>query len=406
MLSAEEDCPDAESVSTSVSLSTLLSPLSNVSLIRFADDLEQPSQQTLFQLFTSTTLRQTFYPIEHCVDLPRSPNSDALSFSWLLQDKIFLHTILFSSTAIQDRLLDRPSSRLTHFHLRRTISLLNQSLSQSNSHENEALFHVILILAMISGLWGDYDSTAIHLSGLQQIVRLRGGLDYLGRYPKLHFKLDRLALTWALGSGEVPNFFVGPVSWSPYFGAPLVADGDPLDAKLLGSIVDLRLQGTFSDLKRLVHLVNDHLANGLRLDGLLFQDSLGSIQTRLVKLQNGLEASDECIRLGMLAFLSTTMQIPGGKFPYAYLTDKFRNSCKTFIMRTPARERLMFWLLVVGSISVFEPDEPWLVSILAGLAAPQLSWEEARSRLQDVMWIDGLHEKMGLSAFSELMHRT
>ncbi|KAI8181834.1 hypothetical protein K4K51_001578 [Colletotrichum sp. SAR 10_75] len=108
-------------------------PPTDISLVRFADDLERPSQEVLFR------------------------------------------------------------RKLTQFHLRRTISLLNKSLSQKNSHENEVIFHVILTLAMIASLWGDFDSAAVHLSGLQQIVRLRGGLEYLHRFPKLHFKLDRHA---------------------------------------------------------------------------------------------------------------------------------------------------------------------------------------------------------------------
>ncbi|KAI8266453.1 hypothetical protein K4K58_009709 [Colletotrichum sp. SAR11_239] len=240
-------------------------PPTDISLVRFADDLERPSQEVLFR------------------------------------------------------------RKLTQFHLRRTISLLNKSLSQKNSHENEAIFHVILTLAMIASLWGDFDSAAVHLSGLQQIVRLRGGLEYLHRFPKLHFKLDRLALTWALGSGGIPSFFTGPVSWSPYFERSLETRTNTIEVGLIEVFADTRLAVVFQDLRHLVCLVNNHLANNSRLDGLLFQDCLGSVQARLVHLQGDLEdASDECLRLGMLAFLSTTLQIPGGKFPYAYLAAKFR----------------------------------------------------------------------------------
>ncbi|CAI0645160.1 unnamed protein product [Colletotrichum noveboracense] len=377
-------------------------PPTDICLVRFADDLERPSQEVLFRLFSSATLKETFYPVEHIVNLPRSPNSEALSFSWILQDQIFLHSILFCSSAIQDRTKYAPSGKLTQFHLRRTISLLNKSLSQKNSYENEAIFHVILTLAMIASLWGDFDSAAVHLSGLQQIVRLRGGLEYLHRFPKLHFKLDRLALTWALGSGGIPSFFTGPVSWSPYFERSPETRTNTIEVGLIEVFADIRLAIVFRDLRHLVCLVNNHLANNSRVDGLLFQDCLGSVQARLVHLQGDLEdASDECLRLGMLAFLSTTLQIPGGKFPYAYLAAKFRMACKNFIIRTPVHEKLLFWMLIVGSISVFEPDELSLRSVWFTLAYPKLSWHEARSTLQTIMWIDSMHGTMGQSAFSK-----
>ncbi|EQB53628.1 hypothetical protein CGLO_06632 [Colletotrichum gloeosporioides Cg-14] len=394
-----EDSSEDDLIAVEVPTPSL--PPTDISLVRFADDLERPSQEVLFRLFASATLKETFYPVEHVVNLPRSPNSEALSFSWILQDQIFLHSILFCSSAIQDRTKYAPSGKLTQFHLRRTISLLNHSLSQKNSHENEAIFHVILTLAMIASLWEDFDSAAVHLSGLQQIVRLRGGLEYLHRFPKLHFKLDRLALTWALGSGGIPSFFTGPVSWSPYF-ETLETRTNSGGVGLIEVFADARLAVVFRDLRHLVCLVNNRLANNSRLDGLIFQDCLESVQARLVHLQGGLEdASDECLRLGMLAFLSTTLQIPGGKFPYAYLAARFRMACQNFIIRTPVHEQLLFWMLIVGSISVFEPDEPCLRSIWFTLAYPKLSWHEARFTLQTIMWIDSMHGTMGQSAFSK-----
>ncbi|KAH0425525.1 hypothetical protein CcaCcLH18_10908 [Colletotrichum camelliae] len=399
-LPTTEDSPEDDLIAVEIPAPSL--PPTDMSLVHFADDLERPSQEVLFRLLASATLKETFYPVEHIVNLPRSPNSEALSFSWILQDQIFLHSILFCSSAIQDRTKYAPSGKLTQFHLRRTISLLNKSLSQKNSHENEAIFHVILTLAMIASLWGDHDSAGVHLSGLQQIVRLRGGLEYLHRFPKLHFKLDRLALTWALGSGGIPSFFTGPVSWSPYFERSFEARTDTIEAGLIEVFADERLAVVFRDLKHLVCLVNNHLANNSRLDGVLFQDCLGSVQARLVHLQGDLEdASDECLRLGMLAFLSTTLQIPGGKFPYAYLAATFRMACQNFITLTPVHEQLLFWMLIVGSTSVFEPDEPCLRPLWLKLAHPRLSWHEARSNLQTIMWIDSMHGTMGQSAFSK-----
>ncbi|KXH66318.1 hypothetical protein CSAL01_06821 [Colletotrichum salicis] len=378
-------------------------PPSDMSLIHFAEELERPSQEILFRLVNFNALEGTFYPIEHCVDLPRSANSEALSFSWILQDKIFLHSALFYSSAIHEHVQRCKPGKLTQFHLRRTIKLLNEALSQPDSHRNEAIFHVVLTLALMAGLWGDFGTTAVHLSGLRQIVRLRGGLRYLRRHPKLHFKLDRLALSWSLGTGGTPCFFNGPVSWESCFDAQ---SRDPnLGAEILSCDVvrDWRLAAVWQDLKHLVNLINHHLACNSLLDGSLFQGSLGSIQTRLVHLQDGIDnRSDECLRLGMLAFLSTTLQIPGGRFPYKYLAESLRNICQTTAGGTLENKNILFWLLMVCAISVFGAEEAWLRPLWLQFMVEHLSWDRARSRLQTVMWIDKLQGTLGQTAWAKL----
>lgn len=186
---------------------------------------------------------------------------------------------------------------------------------------------------------------------------------------------------------------------------PLDASSQFTNSTLFSIIVDLRLAIVVQDLKHLVDLINGHLDRGSLLSGLLFQDSLGSIQARLVQLQHHLkDTSDECLRLGMLAFISTTLRIPGAKFPYKYLAEKLRSACQTFALETPTDEHLLFWLLMVGSISVFEADEPWSLPLWLRLGASRLSWEDAQSRLQTTMWIDKLQGTLAQAALTKLSH--
>ncbi|KAI3544483.1 hypothetical protein CTAM01_03162 [Colletotrichum tamarilloi] len=104
----------------------------------------------------------------------------------------------------------------------------------------------------------------------------------------------------------------------------------------------------------------------------------------------------------MLAFLSTTLQIPGGQFPYNYLTESLRNLCDTTANKTIGDENILFWLLMVCAISVFEAEEAWLRPLWLKSGVERLSWVSARSRLQGVMWIDRLQGELGSKIWAKL----
>jgi len=67
---------------------------------------------------------------------------------------------------------------------------------------------------------------------------------------------------------------------------------------------------------------------------------------------------------------------------------------------------VLFWLLMVGTISVFDVHEPWLRNKLDGILERRLSWGEARGRLLSVMWIIAIHDDLGKEEYSELMRST
>ncbi|KAK1641028.1 hypothetical protein BDP81DRAFT_126328 [Colletotrichum phormii] len=104
----------------------------------------------------------------------------------------------------------------------------------------------------------------------------------------------------------------------------------------------------------------------------------------------------------MLAFLSTTLQIPGGRFPYKYLAESLRSICQTTASGTLGNEDILFWLLMVCAISFFEAEEAWLRPLWLKLGVKHLSWDSARSRLQTVMWINKLQGTLGQTVWAKL----
>jgi hypothetical protein len=114
-------------------------------------------------------------------------------------------------------------------------------------------------------------------------------------------------------------------------------------------LVDGRLAIIFRDLQYFAGLINATTSSNRRLRDTEFQSFTYSIQCQLQQLQSMLDdILGECLRLAMLAFLTTTFQIPGMEVQYPYLTNRFRECCSTVEAATPQLQDLTFWLLTVG----------------------------------------------------------
>jgi hypothetical protein len=131
-----------------------------------------------------------FSPLSYCVDFPSIETS---CFEWLFRDSSFLNALLLTGSAMNDfGLCGRPQpGTKTYKYLHRTILLLNEKLGEQDAHTNDSTLYVVVTLALLGGVFGDWQAAIAHLAGLRRIVELRGGLKYLEQRPKLHFKLDR-----------------------------------------------------------------------------------------------------------------------------------------------------------------------------------------------------------------------
>jgi hypothetical protein len=169
-------------------------------------------------------------------------------------------------------------------------------------------------------------------------------------------------------------------------------------------LVDGRLVVIFRDLRYFAGLMNAATGSNRRLRDTEFQNFICSIQYRLLQLQSTLDGTlGECLRLAMLAFLTTTFQIPGTKVQYPYLASRFRECYCVVEAATSQLQNLVLWLLTVAAISVYGVDEPWLRERWQ-VDVPSLVWPEARRRLQEIMWIDAIHDEPGRYAFGVMGH--
>ncbi|KAK0721121.1 hypothetical protein B0H67DRAFT_484487 [Lasiosphaeris hirsuta] len=341
-------------------------------------------------------------PAERCVDFGPSGQ---LWFPYLAKYAGFTHPILFCISVADCLLGNKPLGKKAQYHLGETLVFINQRLSDNTTALHDSTIFVVLALIDFSAYLRDYKTAMVHLKGLGEMVRLRGGIDNFRYLPRLYTKLGRLDLIQALYSGNKPVFLVDTTScprisedvdfWSAHGGTSL-----PQSAGNLGLKNEVLL-AAFTDLRQLSEVLNTKTASCRRLDVAVFQARVCSIQYRLLWLQGTLDdCLAECLRLAMLAFLATTFHVPLAVAQYPYLANHYRESCAAMGARN--LENLPLWFLMVGALSVFGVEDAWLQERWRAEVPPQLAWDEARLQLRDIMWIDTIHNQPGERVFQIL----
>jgi hypothetical protein len=138
-----------------------------------------------------------------------------------------------------------------------------------------------------------------------------------------------------------------------------------------------------------------------------FHAGFMSIQYRLFELHNKLEdITSEWIRVAMLASLTTTFQVLGSRIKYEYLTKRLRELCCAVEVSTDQLRRVMFWVLMVGRVALFDGGEAWLREKWRLEVLPltrELQWKDAKGLLKEFIWIDACNEKAGIAVFDKMM---
>jgi hypothetical protein len=131
--------------------------------------------------------RHVIHPIELFVDYDISATS---WLRWIFADPAYQQCFLFMYFATADITQQRPPTPATLYHMQRTIRLLNESLSSPHRMVavRDSTVAVVIILTIFSCMMGHGSGARAHIAGLQQIIRVRGGLHTFGSDVKLFMK--------------------------------------------------------------------------------------------------------------------------------------------------------------------------------------------------------------------------
>jgi hypothetical protein len=379
--------------------------INDVVPIRFAGcGINTEAQALLFKAFVRNFVDRNVTPLDRCVDLDCLESE---SFSWLFDDAAYLHSVLCASYAINDFRSPHWNgipSRKTLFHLQQTLALLRIKLQNEHVHQDETVLRVIINLALLAAVFGDWVAAAAHFQGLLKIVCLRGNMAFLKSRPTLHFKLDRMDLAWCLSAGRKP-YFVQPIkSWDCTIAIPYA----PLPSNLYRPPAhwDYRVVNVFKDFQKLALKINRNRLRFVFHNPSIFQNDLASVQSRLISLADSVtKPIERLVRLVMLAMLTTTYRIPGRRISYGWLVEQLKEVFITASSEIRSDKSLLLWTLVMASSTVAKARDEWIRDAWMTVGA-EMEWVDVKAHLLKVMWIEIVHDEPGEAAYEELRFLT
>ncbi|OKL62671.1 hypothetical protein UA08_01177 [Talaromyces atroroseus] len=363
----------------------------------------------VYQFFA--VLNQSLYPIEVCVAFDPAPS---VYFEYLQRDALFLHSALWTAQSYFDCIQGFQVSERALFHECKAINQVQKRLNYPQTAVNDATIAVVVNFVLTTALVGHFSTAKKHMAGLYQLLKLRGGLRQLKGNSQLQIKICRADLSVALLNGDRPLLLSDSNNWKPFLAD--VADTEFLKRHFQSFTLDRRLANTGTDLRRFCDSANMAFITSSKIDGPLFQETLISVQYRLITLkfnENGDEKEgslNEAFRLALLAFSTTVfLQLRGIKIRFSLLSAQLKDALLSQVVWADLRkmETVSLWVLFVAAIvAVTDEDDVWLVSLMnERLRGTEsfISWHKVRSILKDFMWIGEIHDEDGKAVYSRMV---
>lgn len=364
-------------------------------------------------------VRFELYPAEICL---WDEVAESSPITFLMSSPLFVNAVLFMIDALSDNRSGRPCGLRAQQHLVETLRVLQDTVaSRSDLNISDHTIMTVNILALTAERLDDQESMTNHVEGLKQMVRLRGGFQKWKPYiydlqskvcrcvnlspsrvvQDLILMLIRADLGLAIRFGHRPSFFSDELSWTVYLdSSEHDLDTDSTSRNKISVFVqslDWRLGNVFKDLREFSHLCNLAHQTGYKLRRHTFGEIIVSVLYRLLHLSFPDSLVDELMRLGMIIF-SSVILLQRQKSHRAIL-DAFANSLNKIqhqLIDIP--NSILFWLLTIWKSYVSEQIpksqlEDWFEELVKRLTI--CDWEQARTLLKSIMWIDVLHDSKG-----------
>ncbi|OQV02387.1 hypothetical protein CLAIMM_07592 [Cladophialophora immunda] len=357
---------------------------SDLSFTQFAAVVEQPFLHDLLKF--SFLAKRVMYPLERYIVFHRKTKVDTSWFELLTSDAAYVHAAVFASQAyiLHTSAQATPiAARRAMAHYSSALHLLRERLSVSaeDNKVSDATVLVVLYFALHAHFMIDYKTAMQHMEGLRKIVDLRGGLIAFNYNTKLVIELLKCDLGIALHNNTSPTFFNDP-SMEPLmpYDLEMLAAEEPstrpveLGWKSAQLDLDADLVQAWTFLKAFCSTVNSAAETNRQLPKETLLKAMAAVMYRLIQMSSFDPTSlDEAVRLGLLVFSSHIFLNWQDVRPrHTSLPHLYRTCLLTLKLPSMLTPQLLLWLLMVGSFSIFTPEDdawliPWLLNPLINL---------------------------------------
>lgn len=355
----------------------------------------QPYMIELLSKYTTCSYER-LYSIEKYADY--NPMRDYF-LPMAFKDLALFHAILFSSVCLKTLTVKEVPKAVAH--LKECIRLVNQRLRSPSPVVADSTILIVLMVAYTEKLTGHHKNWEVHMQGLKQMVRLRGGL-------------KSFESNWVLHSLILRNDLYGSVDAlsEPYF--------EPIDLCVIG--LDIQSQSIyeskgFQKVNGLVHFRNDfnwvlckiedatRALNSIHIgdtttNPLDLRDELTSMQYVLLRMELARHSvyehkAERICRLGVLLYLVTILNdlLPGASTCNMFATT-LRVELGNMIEERTITPEFRWWVvLLIGGIVSDEVNKLWAKNAFERiiLDSPLSTRHDIKETLAQFFWVEKIH---------------
>lgn len=102
-----------------------------------------------------------------------------LYYPFCIQNPLMLQIILYTSACFLNETGHMPKTGFMAYK-GKAIHMLNENLRSQQHQTDDAVIAGVIQLILDEWYWGDTDDLKAHMRGLREMIRIRGGFQYLG----------------------------------------------------------------------------------------------------------------------------------------------------------------------------------------------------------------------------------
>lgn len=320
-----------------------------------------------------------------------------------LADRLFLQTIMMVSILHHASVAGIELSTAAHTLRHRVLMELRSRVANKNVSDTTLLS--VSCLALAEFAVGNYSQWHIHDTGLTEMLRLRGGIHIID--SSIRWKIYRADAAGAIRLAKKP-MLPRPGS-TPKFDFPtLEAEIVPSDGIILTECGrdDSKgaLRSIYNSMHHLVNVINRAIKEKRPLNVSYYDNTCICLQydLLLVESRNAIEGA---WKIAGLIFMTTfTRSRPFYGSHCAVLSSKLRTYLDEALGSLKDRKEIV-WLAFMGGLASLETkDRRWFIEKLQHIVqiCGFCTWSEIKTMLQQILWLDTLHEGPGIQLWEEL----